>query len=323
MTHKPLSKLTIAGVISGVTLMASSNVFAVATTVQMNSIADSWHNLSVNNIKTTTPNGDTPVNQSNAAGGVCVFCHTPHGGATTAPVPLWNRVLGAPGDYTTYDQLGSTTYDAGAITVGSVTLACLSCHDGTQAMDRMINAPGSGYYDAAGAIIGGGASTMVGADIDAGGVLAAGIVQTIGTDLTNDHPVSMLYGAGLTGTTGYGATIDPDFVGPGWNGTTTSGETVTFTEGTMGVGGGPVWWLERSTLSLNATARDREDVILYTRDLGAGDVPTVECGSCHDPHNVKNPTFLRVSNGVNTEDTGFPSADNSNPSGLCLTCHLK
>ena len=28
---------------------------------------------------------------------VCVFCHTPHGGSTTAPAPLWNKRLGAGG----------------------------------------------------------------------------------------------------------------------------------------------------------------------------------------------------------------------------------
>lgn len=31
---------------------------------------------------------------------VCVFCHTPHGSDVNAPVPLWNKVLGAPGSYT-------------------------------------------------------------------------------------------------------------------------------------------------------------------------------------------------------------------------------
>ncbi|MGQ0524682.1 MAG: cytochrome c3 family protein, partial [Betaproteobacteria bacterium] len=31
-------------------------------------------------------------------------------------------------------------------------------------------------------------------------------------------------------------------------------------------------------------------------------------GSCHDPHNYSNPTFLRVAN---------------NTSNLCLSCHVK
>ena len=36
------------------------------------------------------------------------------------------------------------------LSVGSVSLACLSCHDGAQAMDNLINAPGSGGYDVTG-----------------------------------------------------------------------------------------------------------------------------------------------------------------------------
>ena len=67
---------------------------------------------------------------------VCVFCHTPHGADTTAPVPLWNKVLNAnEARFTRYSTLATPSFDSQEAPVGSVSLACLSCHDGTQAMD--------------------------------------------------------------------------------------------------------------------------------------------------------------------------------------------
>jgi hypothetical protein len=93
-----------------------------------------------------------------------------------------------------------------------------------------------------------------------------------------------------------------------------------------------VFWIERSD-SLNPSGRDREDIIFYTRDFtsslpggSSGIQPFVECGSCHDPHNVANPTFLRTSNGIASTSplaATFPDAVNDPASGLCLTCHDK
>ena len=86
--------------------------------------------------------GSTGINAASNFSGtseICVFCHTPHGGDSSAAVPLWNRHLD-PAGFLTYDQLGSTTLDGQIEPVGSVSVACLSCHDGTQAMDSMINA---------------------------------------------------------------------------------------------------------------------------------------------------------------------------------------
>src|SRR5210317_742259 len=82
---------------------------------------------------------------------VCVFCHTPHGADTTAPVPLWNKVLNSnQGRFTRYSTLATPSFDSLEAPVGSVSLACLSCHDGTQAMDVVLNQPGSGGYDPSG-----------------------------------------------------------------------------------------------------------------------------------------------------------------------------
>jgi hypothetical protein len=250
-------------------------------------------------------------NQVTDTADVCVFCHTPHGGSTSAPVPLWNKRLGvggAPaggGTYTTYASLNSPSIAGTILPVGSISVACLSCHDGTQAMDNIINAPGAGGFDPTGGGNTGRAFTWTGATVNAAGALASGSAL-LGTDLSNDHPIGIQYcGGGLTGAGGTvtGACRDGDFVAPQ----------------TQAVNGAQVFWIETG-----GTGKQRTDLPLYLRDFGAGAGngvgPAVECGSCHDPHvsegqagpagtgRVSGASFLRVSN-VN--------------SAVCTTCHVK
>lgn len=319
-------KILVTAVLGAVSTLALNNV--LAGTVTATSIKDSPHNLSKTNILSTTPSGTSPSNKSDSTAEICVFCHTPHGGDNSAAVPIWNRKLGISGaggtGYTRYASLGTTTFDSLEAPIGSVSIACLSCHDGTQAIDNVINLPGSGGYNSAtGARIGNfsGGDTL---NSKVPGGLGDGkvVVQNLTTDLSNDHPVSMQYGGGglsVATTTVAKMPVDPDFRIPSvMNAPTSSGL-------------GKLWFIETGANSLNAAARDREDVILYTRNdvIGGGGVlqPTVECGSCHDPHNVENQTFLRVSNsGVTTvaNNSGmiYPNA-NGSASGLCLTCHDK
>jgi hypothetical protein len=117
---------------------------------------------------------------------VCVFCHTPHGSSVNAKVPLWNKVLTSPGSYTQYSTLQTPTFDSTEAPVGSVSLACLSCHDGTQAMDVVLNKPGTGGYNAGGAPINPTTSAQ----------MTGTPVPNLEQDLTNDHPISMQYGGG-------------------------------------------------------------------------------------------------------------------------------
>ena len=109
-------------------------------------ISTTKHNLGSTGTGSVTFSGTTEI---------CVFCHTPHGADTSAAVPLWNRVLPAPNTYTTYNSLGTSSLDGQTAPVGSVSLACLSCHDGSLAMNVMINAPGSGGYSSTGAALSG------------------------------------------------------------------------------------------------------------------------------------------------------------------------
>jgi len=316
---------------------AAMTIAGYLSAAPMTSIADSWHNLGSGNTKAGTPNDPTgargPANHTTDTGEICVFCHTPHGGDNTAAVPIWNRSLGNQ-VYTRYSQVGGTgtsTFDAQEAPIGSVTIACLSCHDGTQAIDSMLNAPGSGGYTAPGPGVvvprlNGGAG-FVGTDQNAGimgNTDGNVIVQRLGTDLSDDHPVSMQFGGGgITAGNTAGQTVDPDFEPP------------TF----LALGNGtPAWYIPGETTgiriptveysetgSLNPASRDRTDIILYTRNELGAEQPFVECGSCHDPHNVDNPTFLRISNSrPSTGDPDFNNADSKGgPSALCLTCHQK
>ena len=321
MNHNVLTKTAIGAALAGAMLVAGT-----AQAAPMTSIADSWHNLGAGNSKGVTPNGGSPANHTTDTAEICVFCHTPHGGDNAAAVPIWNRKLNDPQIYTRYSSLGTATFDAEETEIGSVTIACLSCHDGTQAIDQVINAPGSGGYDPNGARIGGGAG-FGGAD-QVNGQLATGIVQNLGTDLSNDHPVSMQYaGGGINAGAPQGPSRDPDFVA----GNNPKAHPSGFTLNTMAAPANnkfsTLWWIERGTDSLNDAGRDRTDVIFYTRTDanidGGAEQPFVECGSCHDPHNIDNPTFLRVSNGVAPAQSGDFPTPNGGPSGLCLTCHIK
>lgn len=278
--------------------MKSTKKTLLLTSILVGSILSAGGAIAgVKNTKHNLGSTGSGTNNMDGTGEVCVFCHTPHGSDTTAVVPLWNKSL--PGTtYQTYDSLGTTTLDGGVAKVGSVSVACLSCHDGTQAMDVMINQPGSGGYDANGARLSG---TWSGAAAD--GLMPVGIAN-LGADLTNDHPVGIQYaGGGYTNSGGTPSTAaDKDFLAPV----------------KMTVNGSPAWYIETG----GDSTRSKSDLPLYTRniaavdwkngDKGQTDEPFVECASCHDPHVEdsagSNPTFLRIAN------TG---------SQVCLACHDK
>ncbi len=252
---------------------------------------------------------------------ICIFCHTPHGADTGAnvAVPLWNKKLSDPAVFKTYDQLGTSTYDAAQASIGSVTLACLTCHDGTQAIDNIINAPGSGGYDSTGGGATGLAWTWVtgagGLTVNADGVLNSGVITNLGTDLTNDHPVSMQYGGGgVSKSNLVGPLRDADFKMP------------------TRIGATDRWYIDNAFMAANApsesdaTKFDKWDFKLYSRTVTGSDArgvpfagepePFVECGSCHDPH-LETTTFLRISNAA--QGGGMSNAG----SAICLACHTK
>ena len=230
---------------------------------------------------------------------ICVFCHTPHGANSAITAPLWNRNLSTAA-YASYASLGTSSLDGQTIATGSVSIACLSCHDGSQAMNIMVNTPGSGTTGTL-------AGNWSGSGQFGVGTLASTFTY-IGTDLTNDHPIGIQYaGGGIALNTSKLITNDPYFAQASGNGTPLARSgSVIGQVGTKITGSGKtVWWVETNGVS----GQQQDDLSLYTRtDATLTDPqPFVECASCHDPHS-SNTTFLRISN---------------NSSALCLTCHVK
>jgi hypothetical protein len=262
-------------------------------------IANTRHNLS-NTFNTTLLGTGNHVTDT---ADICVFCHTPHNADVTQTdnPPLWNKRLNTGQAYQTYAQMNSASIDGQILAVGSISLACLSCHDGAQAMDNMINAPGSGGLDSTGGGAGGRNLVWTGSPrIDAGGLGQMTGIAAVGSggDLRNDHPIGIEYCGGFTAGT-----------------TCRDGDFRAVNSRNVAAGNGIVtqYWVDTPNVG-NATTRDRTDMWLYNRTFAAGaGRPSVECGTCHDPHveagqNGAGPTFLRVANVA---------------SAVCLACHTK
>jgi len=102
-----------------------------------------------------------------ALGQICVPCHTPHKANTTvADAPLWNHALST-AVYTLYT---SPTLNAALAQPSGVSKLCLSCHDGTVAVNSFGGTTGT---------------TFIGAG------------DKIGPDLRGEHPIGFTYDAAL------------------------------------------------------------------------------------------------------------------------------
>lgn len=135
-------------------------------------ITDSKHNLSAGRPGALTAS----ISGGSTSSEVCVFCHTPH---TAGKEALWNR-SDAGVVYTPYQS--STTKARVGQPTGSSKL-CLSCHDGTVALGRVRSrAKPIAMKSAAGTIPKG--------------------PSNLGTDLSDDHPVSFKFDASLVAANG-------------------------------------------------------------------------------------------------------------------------
>jgi predicted CXXCH cytochrome family protein len=130
---------------------------------QPSSVVNSPHNLSAS--------GPGPVRAA-SENEVCIFCHAPH---NSSPIqPLWNRTMPTEG-YTIYT---SRALEAHPGQPTGTSKMCLSCHDGTIALGSVIsrNIP---------IVMSGGVTTM-----------PEGAAR-LGTDLSDDHPISFQYDTNL------------------------------------------------------------------------------------------------------------------------------
>jgi predicted CXXCH cytochrome family protein len=107
-----------------------------------------------------------------AAGQICLPCHTPHkANITVADAPLWNHALSS----ATYTLYSTPTTNATIAQPGGVSKLCLSCHDGTVAINSFGGTTGT---------------TNIGAG------------QKVGPDLRGEHPIGFTYDAALSTTDG-------------------------------------------------------------------------------------------------------------------------
>ncbi|MEJ2647209.1 MAG: cytochrome c3 family protein [Sedimentisphaerales bacterium] len=111
---------------------------------------------------------NTPHDLSAVSGGnACSFCHTPHG--AVLGTPLWNHKLSE----AVYNIYQSSSLEANVGQPTGSSKLCLSCHDGTVALTQTItNGSGGGSYIKPGA-------------------------ANLGTDLSDDHPISFVYSPAL------------------------------------------------------------------------------------------------------------------------------
>jgi predicted CXXCH cytochrome family protein len=154
-----------------------------------------------------------------SGGQICVVCHTPHNSNTgVTDAPLWNHATTA----ATFTPYASPTMNATAALGGQpagTSKLCLSCHDGTIAVDSFGGATGT--------------TKLTGN-------------ANIGTNLSNDHPISIVYDAAL-------ATLDGGLNNPA-----------------------------ATTVTVGSGAKTKTGTIAELLLPGG----SVQCASCHDVHNT-------------------------------------
>lgn len=202
-------------------VLAGALIMGVAASAQAaGGISGSPHDLT--SVMTNALYG-TPSYAWNSRRGTCTPCHSAHNTADVQIVPLWAHKNST----ASFVPYGSPTLDAAVDQQPSgISLACLSCHDGSVALNEGISAKI-------------GSATAALQYIDAG--------AKIGPDLHTTHPISFVYNGGLASADG--GLEDPDAykigdpknsltvktapvpsaLSGGWSGTSLTGKSITDT----------------------------------------------------------------------------------------------
>ena len=143
----------------------------LAAAPAMAGISASKHNLGIT--------GTGVYSATDGTSEICIFCHTPHNAVQN--VPLWNRSNPNSATFQFYssgskDMSKPEGYTNQTFTASSISLFCMSCHDGTTGLwsavknkfGKTATMPGSGTL---------GGPAAIGQD----------------GDLRNDHPVNIIY----------------------------------------------------------------------------------------------------------------------------------
>jgi predicted CXXCH cytochrome family protein len=112
---------------------------------------------------------------ANTTGEICNTCHAPHNPVAASDGPLWDHTVTSE-SFTGYTS-PNDTIDATDVndTIGAVSKLCLSCHDGSVAVDAFGG--------------GGGTATLK---------LTSGSAY-LSNDLSDDHPISFTYATSISG----------------------------------------------------------------------------------------------------------------------------
>ena len=275
-------------------LMLLFGVF-LCTSVQAERIADirnTRHNFSASpEFSTTLPSGQQRTVRAVEEQQICVFCHTPHA-AEPSVGPLWNRQL-TNATYTTYTS-GSIDAKAPGVPLdqpNGVSKLCLSCHDGTMAIGA-VNVLNGTFTDRQG-----NTEDIAMQGTGPGGTMApgegqnTGFTRYLGTDLTNDHPISVVFDTNLA-----------------------------MADGEMRY---PV--AEQHLVVRGGQQRPQTDDIHLEPSAQANQGGLVQCNSCHDPHirdtTNENIKFLRLNRLQKVDPVDGPF--NKTNDIICLACHDK
>ncbi|MCG6891233.1 MAG: hypothetical protein LJE92_16760 [Gammaproteobacteria bacterium] len=173
------------GLISGALLIALQLLSFSLYAERISDISNTRHNLSI-----SSPGSVAAVSETQ----ICVFCHTPHQAEAIPNAPLWNRKASG----ATYTPYTSNSIDANdiAATPGGSSKLCLSCHDGTIALGSVsvLNSQSNVLIDMTGTGAGGVMPSALGD--------TTGFTRKLGTDLSNDHPISFTYDSQLASADG-------------------------------------------------------------------------------------------------------------------------
>jgi len=186
---------------------------------------------------------------------ICVFCHTPHNSSPQAP--LWNRASSGQN----YQPYNSTSALASVGQPTGASMLCLSCHDGTIALGDVLSKAGR---------------------IQVNQTFIQGNTR-IGTDLTDDHPISFNFTSTLAQQRG--ELINPSSL---------TGVVKLDSNGQMQCtschdphknDNGKFLVMQNVESSLCKTCHQK-DFWDQTAHSSSGKIKSQACGNCHLPHNA-------------------------------------
>lgn len=195
----------------------------------------------------------------------CAMCHSPHSG--TGDYPLWNRDQGAQ-TYTLYASPSFDMYSGNQ--PNSPSSLCLVCHNGV--FSSLVNYPGPGSH--------------TGEEYDY--EMNPTFWAMLGTDLTNEHPISFTYNPYMDNT--QDNNWFPDVV-PCNTGTRTR------------------WWVPSTNGSITYP--------LY----GTTDTHQFECATCHAVHDTVRYNGKQMVGGKSVGTQVFFLRHTNAESEMCADCH--